>query len=74
MSNDTLLERLKTFDRQRASFPGEHWIVFGLGVALLVYASRRRSTLGRTIATAAGTSLVTRAASGRDGIARWWQR
>lgn len=66
----SLLGRLAARDQARPGFPGEHWVVLGLGVALLIYASRRgaRSPLLSSLATTAGTGLIARAASGRDGL------
>ena len=61
----SLFDRLRQFDEQRPSVPGEHWIAFGLGLYLLL---RRRSTLaGRLASMSAGALFVTRALSGRDG-------
>jgi uncharacterized membrane protein len=67
MSN--LLQRIRAFDRGRASFPGEHFIVAAVGSSLLMSARRRRG-LGRALALLAGGALLARAASGRDGLAR----
>ncbi|MDX3905127.1 MAG: hypothetical protein QHC78_05500 [Pigmentiphaga sp.] len=64
------LARLKAFDDSRPDFPGEHLIVFGLGVLLMVAGMRSRTALRRGLFTAAGTALVGRAASGTGGIAR----
>jgi hypothetical protein len=67
---DSLLKRLAAQDEARPGFPGEHWVALGLGVALLIYAARRGSgsPLLRSLATTAGTGLIARAASGRDGL------
>ena len=66
---ESLLERLKRIDDERPSFPGEHWFALGAGLWLLT--RRPESALGRLAALAAGLALVGRAASGRDGVARW---
>ena len=58
--NGTWMNRLRQVDRQRASFPGEHWLVATAGMWLL----RRRGLLGKV----AGAALLYRAASGRDGL------
>jgi uncharacterized membrane protein len=61
-----LLRRLKDFDEQRPSVPGEHWLALGAGALLLLWAARKRSW-----ATAiAGAGMVARAAAGRDGVRR----
>lgn len=64
------IERLKDYDDNRPSFPGEHVIVFGLGALLMIAGLRSRTVLRRGVLTAVGSALVGRAASGRDGIAR----
>ena len=69
---DSLLDRLKRFDDARASLPAEHWLTFGAAIWLLTRPSP--STLARMLSVAAGLALVYRAASGRDGLARLWNR
>jgi len=66
----SLVSRIRAFDRQRASFPGEHLIVAAVGSSLLRSALRRRTGVGRVLALVAGGALLARAASGRDGLAR----
>lgn len=62
------LRDLKIYDETRDSMPGEHWLVFGAGIALLIAAGRTESTTHRALAAAAGSALIWRAASGRDGV------
>lgn len=64
------LQQLKDWDERRPSFPGEHWLVLGAGVAVLLAARRSPSPLVRALGSAAGGALLVRAASGRDGLAR----
>lgn len=66
----SLVRELKQIDDRRPDFPGEHLIVFGVGVMLMLAGMRSRTVLRRTIITAAGTALIGRAASGTGGIAR----
>lgn len=66
--NLSVFERLKRFDDQRSSLPGEHWVTLGAGLWLL--ARPCSSTVERLASLAAGAALVWRAASGRDGFAR----
>lgn len=66
----SLLRQLKDIDARRPDFPGEHLIVFGAGVLLMLAGMRSRTVLRRTVITAAGTALVGRAATGTGGIAR----
>ncbi|MFN3571508.1 MAG: hypothetical protein ACK4VX_14595 [Polaromonas sp.] len=64
------LQQLKDWDERRPSFPGEHWLVLGAGVAVLLAARRSPSPLVRALGSAAGGALLVRAASGRDGLAK----
>jgi hypothetical protein len=64
------LQALKEADAQRPDFPGEHAIVLGLGVLLLLSSGRSRSVIGKLAKAAAGGALVGRAASGTGGVAR----
>ncbi len=70
MAIDTLMQQLKQADDARPSFPGEHWLAFGAGMALFLWAGGRRSALVRSLARTAATGLVARAVSGRDGLRR----
>ncbi|RYY87872.1 MAG: hypothetical protein EOO24_34475 [Comamonadaceae bacterium] len=70
MQREPLTDQLQRIDQQRPDFPGEHLIVLGLGALLLWKAATGRSFLFRTVAGAAGSALVGRAASGTGGIAR----
>ena len=71
MSN--VLTNLRQFDRNRKSFPGEHFIV-GTAGSLLLNSARRRNGLARVLMLLAGGALLVRAASGRDGLARLFER
>ena len=70
--HDSLLDRLKRFDDARASLPAEHWLTFGAAIWLLTRPSP--SPLARMLSVAAGLAVVFGAASGRDGLARLWNR
>lgn len=63
----TPIEELKAFDEARPSAPGEHWLVLGAGIAAWVITRKSPSFLLRTAGLLAGSALVGRAASGRDG-------
>ncbi len=67
---DSIIDKLRNLDQNRPDFPGEHLIVFGIGVLLLMAANRNRSFLGRTLAGMAGSAFIGRAASGTGGVAR----
>lgn len=64
------LEQIRRIDAQRDSFPGEHWIVLGAGLAIWVASSKSPSFVLRTLGLIAATALVGRAASGRDGLVK----
>lgn len=66
----SLVRQVAEFDATRPDFPGEHVIVFGVGVLLMLAGMRSRRGLRGVLLTAAGTALVGRAASGTGGIAR----
>src|SRR5690606_22986461 len=67
-SPSSVIQRLKEMDEQRPSFPGEHWIVFAAGAFLMAKAARQRSFIAQALMLAAGSALIGRAASGRDGL------
>lgn len=64
------LQALKEADAKRPDFPGEHAIVLGVGVLLLLSSGRSRSFIGKLAKAAAGGALIGRAASGTGGVAR----
>ncbi|WP_224776811.1 hypothetical protein [Achromobacter insolitus] len=66
----SLVAQIKDIDARRPDFPGEHLIVFGVGLLLMLTGMRSRTVLRRTVITAAGTALMGRAASGTGGVAR----
>ena len=64
------LEKLKAADQARPGFPGEHWLVLALGVALWQVTRRHRHYAVRTAGALGASMLVARAASGREGLSR----
>lgn len=70
MENESTLQRLKRFDEQRESIPGEHWLTLGAGILMLMRAGKSRSVVGRLAGGALGAALIGRAASGRDGLSK----
>jgi hypothetical protein len=64
------LKELKQMDDSRPGFPGEHWMVLAAGLGAWLVSRRHPSVLVRTLGLMAGTALVGRAASGREGIAK----
>ena len=63
-------QKVKDYDEARPGFPGEHWLALAAGLGVWMLTRSHPSFLLRTAGLAAGTALVGRAASGRDGIAR----
>ena len=66
----TLVERARAQDDARDSFPGEHWLVLGAGIAAWALTRTSPSVVVRTAGMLAATALVGRAASGRDGLSK----
>lgn len=64
------VERLAAYDRRRSGFTGEHWLVLGAGIVVFLASRRSRSPLWRAVGPTIGSSLLYRAASGREGLAR----
>lgn len=64
------IQRLKAADRAREGIPGEHWLVLGAGIAAWAITRKSPSFLMRTLGLVAGSALVGRAASGRDGLSK----
>ena len=62
--------QLKEYDERRPGIPGEHWLVLGAGVALLMASRRSPSFLMRTAGSVLGSALLVRAASGHEGLSK----
>ena len=67
---DSAVQRMQSIDTARTGVPGEHWMALGAGLAAWLLTRKRSSFLIRTAGMMAGTALVGRAASGRDGLAK----
>lgn len=65
-----VLQKIKQADAARPGFPGEHWLVLAAGIGAWWFTRNHPSVAVRTIGMLAGTALVGRAASGRDGLSR----
>jgi hypothetical protein len=64
------IEKIKRADEAREGFPGEHWLVLALGVAIWHYTRRDARWVVRTAGALAASMLAARAATGRDGLAK----
>ena len=64
------LATLKEFDANRSDLPGEHLVVLGAGLLLLLASGRSRSLLRKALIGAAAGALIGRAASGTGGVTR----
>lgn len=67
---DGPVTRLEDVDERRSHGPGEPALVLGVGALLMLAGLRTRGMIWRALLTAAGTALVSRAASGSGGVAR----
>ncbi|MBW0169498.1 MAG: hypothetical protein KXJ61_04650 [Hydrogenophaga sp.] len=56
--------------QERPGVPGEHWWVLGAGIAAWALTRKSPSFLLRSAGLLAGSALVGRAASGRDGLSK----
>jgi hypothetical protein len=68
--SENVLQKIKAADDAREGIPGEHLVVLGAGLAAWLLTRRNPSFMVRTLGMVAGTALVGRAASGRDGLAK----
>jgi hypothetical protein len=64
------LQKIKAADEARDGFPGEHWLVLALGIAVWQFTRRDRRWYVRTAGGFAASALVARAASGRHGLSK----
>ena len=70
LEEPSALDKLKAADEARPGFPGEHWLVLAIGVGLWQVTRKNPNFLVRTLGALGATTLVARAASGRDGLSR----
>jgi hypothetical protein len=64
------IDKLKAADESREGFPGEHWLVLVLGVAVWQFTRKDKRWYVRAAGGFLATSLVARAASGRQGLSK----
>ena len=64
------IDKIKQVDAARADYPGEHFVVLGAGVLLLLAAGRSRSFLMRVVAGAGGGALGGRGGGRTGGVVR----
>ncbi|MEJ8835977.1 hypothetical protein [Ramlibacter sp. AN1133] len=64
------LEKIKAADEARPGFPGEHWLVLALGIALWQFTRKHRYWAVRAAGGLGASAMVARAASGRQGLAK----
>ena len=68
--SESTLQQIENYDDARPGVPGEHFVVLGAGLGAWLLTRRHPSLLVRTLGLMAGTALVGRAASGRDGVSK----
>jgi hypothetical protein len=64
------LEKIKAADEARPGFPGEHWLILALGIALWQFTRKHRNWAVRTAGGLGASAMVARAASGRQGLSK----
>ncbi len=64
------LAALEEADANRPDLPGEHLIVLGVGLLLLMATGRSRTLIGKALIGAAAGAFIGRAASGTGGLTR----
>lgn len=62
------LDKIKAYDETRPGFKGEHWLVLAAGMGVWLASRNNPSFAVRTLGLVAGSALVARAASGREGL------
>jgi len=70
MEPKSWIAALKEADANRPDMPGEHLIVLGVGLLLMMATGRSRTLIGKALIGAAAGAFIGRAASGTGGVAR----
>ena len=70
LDEPSTLQKIKAADEAREGFPGEHWLVLAIGIAVWQFTRKDRRWIVRTVGGLAATTLVARAASGQDGLSK----
>ena len=70
LAEDSTLDRIKAADAARPGFPGEHWLVLAMGIAMWQLTRRHRYWAVRAAGGLAASALVARAAAGRQGLSK----
>jgi len=63
-------DAIKRYDNPRPLFPGEHWVLLGVGVAAWLVTRKHPSLAMRTLGTFIAATLVARGAHGRDRMSK----
>jgi hypothetical protein len=64
------IDKIKAADEAREGFPGEHWLVLALGIAVWQFTRKHRYWAVRAAGGLAASAMVARAASGRQGLSK----
>ena len=67
---ESTFHKIRRWDEQRPGVAGEHLIVLALGVGAWLATRRHPSVVVKSLGALAGTLLVARAASGREGLSK----
>ena len=69
MEPKSWIATLKEADANRPDMPGEHLIVLGVGLLLMMATGVSRTLIGKALIGAAAGAFIGRAASGTGGVA-----
>jgi len=70
LQEPSTLRKVKAADEARPGFPGEHWLMLALGILLWQVTRKHRNYFVRSLGALGATTLVARAASGREGLSK----
>ncbi|MDM0073800.1 hypothetical protein QTH90_05375 [Variovorax sp. J2P1-59] len=70
MEPKSWIATLKEADANRPDLPGEHLVVLGVGLLLMMASGRSRTVIGKALIGAAAGAFIGRAASGTGGLTR----
>ena len=72
--SQSMIEKLKAYDRSREGIPGEHWLTAIGAVGLWLGTRRHPLFVVRLLGSIGGSLLIARSVTGRDvppRLARW---
>jgi hypothetical protein len=70
LDGPSVIDKIAAIDEAREGFPGEHWLVLALGVAVWHFTRKNSNVVVRAAGAFGAATLVARAASGREGLSK----